>query len=85
MQTTHCDNQSAIAMKKNLVNPSRTGYIETMYHFIPDLEKGSIQMTYCNINEQLTTFSQSHCYSLSMHILEKSRVVDFCIKGVCKD
>lgn len=72
--TTHCDNQSTIAMKKNLVNHSRTGYIETMYHFIPDFgEKGSIQMANCNTNEQLTTFSQSHCYSQSMHILERNR------------
>ncbi|KAF2318763.1 hypothetical protein GH714_010529 [Hevea brasiliensis] len=50
----YCDNQSTIAMTKNLVHHSRTRHIETWHHFVRELvTQGAIKITYCNTNEQL--------------------------------
>jgi hypothetical protein len=46
----HRDNQSTIAMTKNPMSPSRT-----RHHFIRELvDKGSIKMSYCGTDDQLT-------------------------------
>ncbi|KAG8502460.1 hypothetical protein CXB51_000380 [Gossypium anomalum] len=52
--TIYCDNQSTIAMTKNLVYHSRTRHIETRHHFIRELvAKGDIKMEYCCTEEQV--------------------------------
>ena len=52
--TIYCDNQSTIAMTKNLIYHSRTRHIETCYHFLRELvAKEDIKMEYCNTSEQV--------------------------------
>lgn len=50
----YCDNKSAIAIAKNLVNHERSKHISIKYHFIREVqEKGEIQLHYCQTGEQL--------------------------------
>ena len=50
----YCDNPSTTVMADNRVYHNHSRHIETRYNFIRELvSKGSIQIAYCNINEQL--------------------------------
>jgi hypothetical protein len=52
--TTYCYNSSAISISKNLVQHSRTKYIDIRHHFIRDLVESNIMyLEYMNIKYQL--------------------------------
>jgi hypothetical protein len=52
--TTYCYNYSAISISKNLVQHSRTKYIDIRHHFIRDLVESNIMsLEYMNIKYQL--------------------------------
>jgi hypothetical protein len=49
-----CDNESAILMADNPVEPSHTKHIDIRYHFLRDhQQKGDIEITYVNTQNQL--------------------------------
>ena len=49
----YCDNSSAIYISKNLIQHSRTKYIEIRYHFIRDLvERKIVALEYIPIERQ---------------------------------
>ena len=49
----YCDNSSAIYISKNLIQHSRTKYIEMRYHFIRDLvERKIVALEYIPIERQ---------------------------------
>jgi hypothetical protein len=52
-----CDNQSTIAMSRNLVFHNRTKHIDTKQHFIRELvEQKKIELEYVHMNEQVVDF-----------------------------
>jgi hypothetical protein len=52
--TIYCDNSSAISISKNLVQHSRTNYIDITHHFIRDLvELKIVSLEHVNIKNQL--------------------------------
>ncbi|KAL0308842.1 UNVERIFIED_CONTAM: Retrovirus-related Pol polyprotein from transposon TNT 1-94 [Sesamum radiatum] len=52
--TIYCDNKSAIAIKKNPVQHSRTKHIDIKYHSLREATtRGEIELKYCSTEEQL--------------------------------
>ena len=51
----HCDNQSCIKMKKNLMLHDKSKHIEIRYHYIRDMvQKGVVKLKYVPTKEQVT-------------------------------
>ena len=51
----HCDNTSVINLSKNLVQHSRTKYIEVRHHFIRDhIENQDVELRFICTDQQLT-------------------------------
>ena len=49
-----CDNTSAINLSKNLIQHSRTKYIDIRHHFLRDhVQNGGISLEFVNTNNQL--------------------------------
>jgi hypothetical protein len=50
-----CDNNSAIALPKNLVFHKKNKHIDTSFHFIQELvNNGDISLQFCGSKDQLT-------------------------------
>ncbi|KAK4382827.1 Retrovirus-related Pol polyprotein from transposon TNT 1-94 [Sesamum angolense] len=51
--TIYCDNKSAIAITKNLVQHNRTKHINIKYHSLREATTREIELKYCSTEEQL--------------------------------
>ena len=75
----YCDNSSAIDISKNLVQHSRTKYIEIRYHFIRDLiERKIVALKYIPTEQQnADIFSKSLNRSKFESLCQVIRVIIF--------